>query len=124
MVVFDSTVIIDALRQKKPVLDLIDSYSRDEKIAITTITKYEILRGAKEKNLNLITEMLAKFLVHDLDDSAIAEAIKIYKKLKEKGRLINELDVLIVGIVAANDETLITKDKDFLNFKNQKITVL
>jgi predicted nucleic acid-binding protein len=38
--------------------------------------------------------------------------------------MVNELDILIAGIAAANNETLVTKDKDFLNFENAKIIVL
>lgn len=38
--------------------------------------------------------------------------------------LINELDIMIAGIAATNNETLITKDKDFLNLESNKIIVL
>ena len=47
-----------------------------------------------------------------------------YKKLKTKGKIVNELDILIAGIAVANNETLITEDKDFLNFGITKIVVL
>ena len=56
--------------------------------------------------------------------TAVNEAVKAYKKLKEKGKMVNELDVLIAGIAAANNETLITKDKQFVNSKSAKIIVL
>ena len=124
MVVFDSSIIIDALRKKKTVMDLIESYSKKERVAITVISKFEILRGTTEKNVSLATELLSHFVVYNFEDDAMTEVVKTYKKLKEKGRMVNELDVLIAGIAAANNETLITKDKDFLKFESAKIIVL
>jgi predicted nucleic acid-binding protein len=123
-VVFDSSIIIDALRNKKTVVDLLESYSKKEWVAITVISKFEILRGTTEKNESLIAELLSHSIVYDFEDNAVTEVVKTYKKLKEKGKIVNELDVLIVGIAAANNETLITKDKDFLNFESAKIIVL
>lgn len=124
MVVFDSTIIIDALREKKTAMDLVESYSKKERIAITVISKFEILRGTIEKNLGFATELLSHFVIYDFEDNAVNEAVKAYKKLKEKGTMVNELDVLIASIAAVNNETLITKDKDFLNFESAKIIVL
>ena len=124
MVIFDSTIIIDALREKKTAMDLVESYSKKERIAITVISKVEVLRGTTEKNLGFATELLSHFVVYDFEDNSVNEVVKAYKKLKEKGRMVNELDILIVGIAAANNETLITKDKDFLKFESTKIIVL
>ena len=124
MVVFDSSVIIDVLRKKKYAKDLIESYAEKERIAITVISKYEILRGTTERDAALVSGLINQFVIYDFDDSVVREAVKAHKKLAEKGKMVNELDVLIAGIVAANNETLITKDKDFLNFGSAKIIVL
>jgi len=124
MVVFDSSILIDALRKKKDALDLIDSYSEKEQVAITVISKYEILRGAKDTNKNLVTGLLARFIIYDFEDSAIMEAVRIYRKVKAKGKLVSELDVLVAGIAATNNETLVTRDRDFLNFESERIRVV
>jgi len=124
MVVFDTSLLIDALRKKKDALDLIDHYSAKERLAITIISKYEILRGAREKNMNLINGLLSRFFIYDFEDSSLREAVRIYRKLKAKGKIVSELDVLVAGIAATNNETLITRDKDFLNFENEKINVV
>lgn len=124
MVIFDSSILIDVLRKKKTAIDLVASYAEKERIAITVISKYEILRGTAEKDVSLVSELLGQFVIYNFEDSAIREAVKAYKKLAEKGKLVNELDVLIAGIAAVNDEMLITKDKDFLNFENINIIVL
>jgi len=57
-------------------------------------------------------------------EAAVDEAVKAYKNLSEKGKTISELDFLIVGIAVANNETLVTGDKDFLKLKSDRITVL
>jgi tRNA(fMet)-specific endonuclease VapC len=124
MVVFDSSVIIAALRKEKTISDLIKSFSKKEQIAITVVTKYEILRGTTEKNVGLVSEFLNQFVIYNFEENAITETVKAYRKLKTQGRMINELDIIIAGIAASNNETLITKDKDFLNFENTKIVVL
>ena len=123
MVIFDSSIVIDALRKKKSVMDLIESYAEKERIAITVISKYEILKGTTEKDADLVSGLLNQFVIYDFEDSVVVEAVKAHKKLVEKGRMVNELDVLIAGIAATNNETLITKDNDFLNFESAKIIV-
>jgi predicted nucleic acid-binding protein len=124
MVIFDSSIIIDVLRKKNYAQDLIESYAEKERIATTVISKYEILRGTTEKDAGLVSGLLNQFVIYDFEDTVVKEAVKAHKRLAEKGKMVNELDVLIAGIVAANNETLITKDKDFLNFESAKIVVL
>ena len=124
MVVFDSSLVIDALKKKKAARDLIASNAEKERIAITIISKYEILRGTDPKDFNLVTEWLDQFVVYNVDDNALEEIVKAYKKLADKGKLINELDILIAGIASANNEILITTDKDFLNLESPRIAVL
>jgi tRNA(fMet)-specific endonuclease VapC len=124
MVILDTSIIIDLSRKQKYALDLIASYQEKEQIATTIITQYEMLRGTPEPYINYITELLNRFIILDFETDALDETVKIYKKLKEKGTLINELDIMIAGIAATNNQTLITKDKDFQNLENNKIIVI
>ncbi len=124
MVVFDTSFMVDASRKKKYALDLIKSYSGKEQIATTIITKYEMLRGAPKQYIDFVSNLLKRFVILDFGDDALDETVKVYKDLKEKGKLINELDVMIAGIAGANNETLITKDRDFLNLESSRIIVL
>jgi predicted nucleic acid-binding protein len=121
MVVFDTSILVDASRRNTEALKLIVSYSEKERIAITIISKYEILRGAYERDSSFVAELLKQFVIYEFGDSATAEVVKAYKTLSEKGKKIIELDVLIAGLVAANNETLVTRDRDFLNFESTKI---
>jgi len=124
MVIFDTSLMVDASRKRKYALDLIATYSEKERLATTIITKYEMLRGAPEQYIELVSNLLNRFVILDFGNGALDATVKVYKNLRGKGKLINELDVMIAGIAAANNETLITRDKDFLNFESNKIIVL
>ena len=124
MVILDTSLIIDVSRKKKYAIDLIASYQKKEQIATTIITQYEMLRGTPEPYINYITELLNRFIILDFGNDALDETVTIYKQLKEKGTLINELDIMIAGIAAANNQTLITKDNDFQNIESNKIIIL
>ena len=124
MVLFDTSILVDAARKNKAALDLIESYAGKEKIATTTITKYEMLRGATNHDIDFITQLLDKFIIYDFEDAVVDQVVETYKMLAKKGKLVNELDIIIAGIALAHDETLVTKDKDFWNFESNKIIVL
>ena len=124
MVIFDTSVLVDAIKKKKAARALIESYSGKELIATTIINKYEVLRGVAQKDENLVSEWLDQFIIYDFEDSAQREAVAIYKGLVAKGKIVSEFDVLIAGISTANNETLVTSDKDFLNLQNPRIIVL
>ncbi|MEM3384414.1 MAG: hypothetical protein QW738_05480 [Nitrososphaeria archaeon] len=51
-----------------------------------------------------------------LEDARIASYI--WAKLKEKGMIVNEADILIVSICIGNKEKLLTLDKDYDKIKN------
>jgi predicted nucleic acid-binding protein len=124
MVIFDTSIIVDASRKKQEALDLIESYMGKEKIATTVISKYEMLRGATEHDSSFVSQLLEKFVIYDFEDYVVKEVVNAYKKLAQRGKMINELDIIIAGITLANNETLITKDKDFINFESEKIIVI
>ena len=124
MVIFDTSLVVDVARKKKSALDLIESYSGKEQLATTIITKYEMLRGATKQDVGFVAELLKKFIIFDFDEDSVGEVVRAYQRLSEKGKMINELDIIIAGIASANSQTLITKDTDFLNLQSNKIIVL
>jgi len=48
----------------------------------------------------------------------------LFGKLKESGKLINENDLLIAGIVLANNEVLLTRDRKFGNINDASIKIV
>ena len=84
----------------------------------TAITEYELFKGAhlssrREENLQRLRRLFDRTEVLRLTDEACGEAGRIYARLKSRGKMTNEFDVLIAGIVIANEETLVSRDEHF-----------
>jgi len=109
--IIDTNIFIDIFRGNKNTLEYVESLK--ENIATTIINKYELMRGnIKIKNIfDYIT-------VYNFTENEAEKAAELYLYLKNAGKLINELDIIIAAIAKTNNEKILTKDKDFLNFKN------
>jgi len=78
----------------------------------------EVLRGIEDKKRLQIRKLLeASFSVLNLDDSIIEAYCQIYRKLKEKGDLLPDADLIIAATAMAHDLFLETKDSHFLRLK-------
>jgi predicted nucleic acid-binding protein len=87
-------------------------------IAVTTITVYELLKGAQlssrqKENLLYVTEAISSVQILDLSKDACLEAAKIYCTLKEERKLIGEFDILIAAIAKTNGQAILTRDQHF-----------
>ena len=117
----DSTACIDYLRGNMNLKSII--LQKDPFLSITTITQYEIMIGilnAKRKRSrdfykNLLQKWVEfqsslKIFPVNLKDAEMAAMI--YDELEIKGKIIDDNDILIAGIMRANDITQIaTKNK-------------
>lgn len=112
MTIFDTNVVIDYLRGKETASEIMtDGHSE---IAITVITGYELLKGYRtRKEESTVNELLNRVRIYHFDSRSMIVSGSLYRELKSSGRLKNEADILIAGIVLANNETLITADNDF-----------
>ena len=109
MKIIDTSVLIDFLRGK---IDL------PENSVLTVISYYELLWKALEKNakeeLKIIKRLFSFFPVLGIDVRVVEKTAEIKVKLKKKGKMINDFDLLIYGIGLVNGvEEIWTKDKDF-----------
>ena len=99
-----------------------------EKIALTSINIYEILKGFKwrknKKKENMFKIFLENIAVFTIDDNVIETAADIYASLRENGKTVNDADILIAAIVIKNNGKLISnntkhyKDIDNLHLIN------
>ena len=92
--------------------------NQGDMIAITTITVYELLKGAQlssrqKENLLEVTEAISSVQILDLSNDACLEAARIYCTLKEEGKLIGEFDILIAAIAKTNGQAILTRDQHF-----------
>jgi tRNA(fMet)-specific endonuclease VapC len=107
-------------------VDKIDELTKNGNVSITTITYYELLKGAslssrRQENLSEITKAIASLEVVDLSLAACTEAADIYHELKEAGCMIGEFDIIIAAIARTKHEVLLTHDKHFKCVKGLEI---
>ena len=116
--VIDTNVLIDVVKGNSSVKRILREHS-SESACITVINRYEFLRGiytsvSRTDRREVLLEFLDQFKVYGLTSKTAGLCAEIYSRLKENGLLINELDIIILGICAENHESIITCDKDFL----------
>ncbi len=124
MVVLDTSIVIDLLKGRAKAAEIIRPYEGKEKIAITVLSRYELLRCAKKPDRFKILGFLDSVKVYSLGELEFDRAVDIFKELSSRGNIINEFDILIAAIALANNETLLSFDKDFKGIKNDKIRVV
>ena len=116
--VIDTNVLIDVVKGNSSVKRILREHS-SESACITVINRYEFLRGiytsvSRIDRKEMLLEFLDQFKVYGFTSKTAELCAEIYSKLRENGSLINELDIIILGICAENHESIITCDKDFL----------
>ncbi|MGI0141178.1 MAG: type II toxin-antitoxin system VapC family toxin [Candidatus Micrarchaeales archaeon] len=124
MACLDTNVIIDYVHGVERIKKIIDEYRKNEAITTTMVTQYELLSSPLQSERQLAAEFLSQIKVYVLDERASEIAASIYRKLRLFGKSLSDMDILIAGIAGANDETLVTQDKDFNNIKSGRIEVI
>ena len=119
MAALDTDILVALLKGAPDAVEKIKSIQEDgQPISTTIITAYELTKGAylssrADENLSKVNESISSMNILDLSFGATDEAARIYKELRDKGKMIGEFDVLIAAIVKFNEETLVTRDGHF-----------
>ena len=113
-VLIESSAIIDYLKGNKKVKEVI---LNSEDFYISSLTVYEILLGKVKESK--ILDFLSAFKIINLTKKDAIIGSQIYKKLKDKGKLIQSFDILISAQAINRRLTLVTKDSDFLKVKEE-----
>ena len=103
---------------------LVKEFAKKEEIKTTAITEYELLKHKNALKRPLAEDFLSEITVCSFDSSSARKAASLYQKLKDKGRMINENDLLIAGISLTKEEVLLTRDKKFANINDEKIKLV
>ena len=129
MPVLDTSVLVSLLKGDPRAIDSFKILEEEgSQLSTTTITAYELLKGASissrpDANLRKVRDSLSNLRVLDLSWGACEEASRIYKELREKGKVIGEFDILIAAVTRFNDEYLLTHDEDFRAIRGMKIVM-
>ncbi len=109
MIIVDTNVLIELMKDTEEI--------PEEPLAITTITLYEFLRGARDVDTaaSILTE---NFVVLSETPESIKISAKIWQDLKKGGAIIPDADIVIAGIAIANRLPLWTRNrKHFERFR-------
>lgn len=113
-VLIESSAIIEYLKGNVKVKEII---SNSEDFYVSTLTIFEVLLGKVEENK--ILDFFSAFNVIGLNKKDSVIASRIYKRLRDKGKLIGYFDILISAQAINRGLTLVTKDTDFLKVADE-----
>jgi len=115
MIFLDSDVLSYYFSGDTKIHDKIkEAIDKGEKIALTVINVYEILKGFKWRKNKSKEIMFDKFLetvsIFAIDDNVIDLATDIYADLRGNGITIGDADILIASIVITNNGKLVSNN--------------
>jgi len=119
----DTNVLIAFLRGEQKVISKVREYLDEfDKLSLSIITYYEILRGLKyignERKLKEFEELMDKSEIVTLDRNIIRRASEIYAGLKREGKIIEDADILIAATCLVKGFVLLTdNEKHFKRIK-------
>jgi predicted nucleic acid-binding protein len=117
--IFDTSVVLQILKDKEFFENIKDEI--DEEVKITSVSVYELLRGAiyvkltrnSEKELNILLDIFSDVSIIPFTSEDAKIASIIWAKLKAEGISISDADIMISAICIRNGEKLLTLDRDF-----------
>lgn len=115
MTVLDTNFLIDILRDKLNTESILDMIERPK---TTAINVFELYFGAersvkKKESISNVNSLIKSMEVLEFNVPAAVKTANIHAKLKNSGKTLEIEDILIAGIVMANDEELLTRDDHF-----------
>jgi len=103
-----------------------ETINTGEKISLTIINVYELLKGFKwrsDKNKELLfIKFLKTVPVFSIDNDTINLAADIYADLRKNGITISDADIMIASIIIKNNGKLVTNNvKHYCDIKDLKL---
>jgi tRNA(fMet)-specific endonuclease VapC len=112
----DTDILSYYFKGDKQVCKQFESYLKKwEIIEISIVTFYEIVSGLKAKNAHKQLEQFEQFandnLVIPVTEKSASISAKLYAQLKQKGTMVDDIDLLIAGIAIENEMVLVTNNQ-------------
>ncbi len=112
MILVDTDVLIDALKGRDPARTRVADGLRQDGLATTTISAFELSSGARsDKQVQAIAALLAPMRVIPFDLDAAHAAADIRQKLEAAGEPIGMGDYLIAGVAVSRSLPLLTRNR-------------
>jgi predicted nucleic acid-binding protein len=113
MMIADSDVLIDFLRDRPPWAGRIELEIETGHLATTAINSFELLSGAKsDAEQEKVSSLLAALTVLGLTSAASKRAAEVRRLLESQGQGIGMADYLIAGVCLVNGGVLLTRNQD------------
>lgn len=111
MIVADTDVLIDFLNDRGAASAVAREIERGT-LATTTITRFELLSGARtERQHRAVSDLLAVLPALPFDERASDRAAIVRLDLERKGLRIGMADFMIAGIALAHEARLLTRNR-------------
>jgi tRNA(fMet)-specific endonuclease VapC len=115
MVCLDTDIIIDFLRGEKEAINKLKKLRDNNfELSTTSINVFELFKGAlrsnKSNSKDIVNNFLSNLHVFDFDINSSEKAAEIFEELRQKGELIDPLDLMIASIAISNNEILATNN--------------
>jgi tRNA(fMet)-specific endonuclease VapC len=115
MVLLDSDVIINFLRNDRKSVELIRGLKeKEENIRTTVLNGFELWKGAfrsgNNKSYSAVKKFLEEIEVVPLDRRSSKKSADIFEGLRKKGEMVDVLDVMIGAISIVNNEEILTNN--------------
>ncbi|GAB4024186.1 type II toxin-antitoxin system VapC family toxin [Spirosoma koreense] len=108
----DTSLLIDYFRKSdKSKTRLVRLSEQFERLAIASITEFEIYSGATQAQLNFWNELLSEIIVCSFDSKAARIAVDVKQTLKKQRKSIDIADLFIASTAIANDLPLDTLNR-------------
>ena len=116
----DTDILSYYFKGDKTVVDNFAKYLQQyELIEISLITYYEIVGGLLAKNalkqLNIFENFVNDNIVIPMTESSAKISAELYSTLRQSGKTIDDIDLLIAGIALDNEMTLVTNNESHFN---------
>jgi predicted nucleic acid-binding protein len=112
----DTSFLIDVIRKKTSVKELLDDIDEQGSHVTNTIVAHEFLVGAygannPEKELKIRNALLSRMIILNFDLNAATKSAEVETELRKTGKLIGGADILIAGTMLSRGiKTIVTKN--------------
>ena len=111
MIIADTDVLIDFLRDRGPMADRIALELTSSSFVTTVITEFELRSGIRSRReAKMVEALLGALDVFSLDPPAARRASEVRRALESEGQAIGMADSLIAGICLERDGILLTRN--------------
>jgi predicted nucleic acid-binding protein len=119
--ILDTDIAIDFLRQREYARILLDKWSGEGLLAISTLTQLEIYRGMKSSEEKATNIFLDGLISIKLDVDIARQAGHILRELRKKGATISISDGIIAATAMQVKVPLLTNNIAHYPFKDLKV---